>query len=63
MSSSRLPGLQPIVWAARVQHTDPSLFSGAFSASQVVFSITNETHRVHVPLLLSPWSYTTYRGS
>lgn len=31
--------------------------------SQVVFTITNETHKFHVPLLLSPWSYTTYRGS
>ncbi|GAB5582607.1 5-hydroxyisourate hydrolase-like [Prionailurus iriomotensis] len=30
---------------------------------EVVFTITNETHRFHVPLLLSPWSYTTYRGS
>lgn len=63
MSSSWLLGLQPKVRAARVLHTGPSLSSGAFSASQVVFSITNETHRFHVPLLLSPWSYTTYRGS
>lgn len=31
--------------------------------SQVVFTITNETQKCHVPLLLSPWSYTTYRGS
>ncbi|VCX39725.1 unnamed protein product, partial [Gulo gulo] len=30
---------------------------------EVVFSVTSETHRIHVPLLLSPWSYTTYRGS
>ncbi|TEA40424.1 5-hydroxyisourate hydrolase-like isoform X1 [Orcinus orca] len=30
---------------------------------EVVFTITNETHKFHVPLLLSPWSYTTYRGS
>ncbi|XP_025860819.2 cadherin-1-like [Vulpes vulpes] len=30
---------------------------------EVVFTIANETHRFHVPLLLSPWSYTTYRGS
>ncbi|KAK2497843.1 hypothetical protein MC885_009197 [Smutsia gigantea] len=30
---------------------------------EVVFTVTNETHRFHVPLLLSPWSYTTYRGS
>ncbi|XP_051684917.1 5-hydroxyisourate hydrolase [Oryctolagus cuniculus] len=30
---------------------------------EVVFTITNETQKCHVPLLLSPWSYTTYRGS
>ncbi|KAF5925883.1 hypothetical protein HPG69_002334 [Diceros bicornis minor] len=30
---------------------------------EVVFTITDETHKFHVPLLLSPWSYTTYRGS
>nr|CAI9696939.1 unnamed protein product [Rangifer tarandus platyrhynchus] len=30
---------------------------------EVVFTITNETHKFHVPLLLSQWSYTTYRGS
>ncbi|XP_015984438.1 5-hydroxyisourate hydrolase isoform X2 [Rousettus aegyptiacus] len=30
---------------------------------EVVFTISNETRKFHVPLLLSPWSYTTYRGS
>ncbi|XP_069320883.1 5-hydroxyisourate hydrolase-like isoform X2 [Eulemur rufifrons] len=30
---------------------------------EVVFTVTNETQKFHVPLLLSPWSYTTYRGS
>ncbi|XP_048219464.1 5-hydroxyisourate hydrolase-like [Perognathus longimembris pacificus] len=30
---------------------------------EVVFNIANETQKFHVPLLLSPWSYTTYRGS
>ncbi|KAM9607752.1 5-hydroxyisourate hydrolase-like [Trichechus inunguis] len=30
---------------------------------EVVFTITNETQKFHVPLLLSPRSYTTYRRS
>ncbi|XP_052570229.1 5-hydroxyisourate hydrolase isoform X1 [Peromyscus eremicus] len=30
---------------------------------EVVFTIAKETQKFHVPLLLSPWSYTTYRGS
>lgn len=33
------------------------------SPSQVVFTITEATDKVHIPLLLSPYSYTTYRGS
>ena len=27
------------------------------------FGITNNKERYHVPLLVSPWSYSTYRGS
>ncbi|XP_048192598.1 5-hydroxyisourate hydrolase-like [Perognathus longimembris pacificus] len=30
---------------------------------EVVFNIAKETQKFHMPLLLSPWSYTTYRGS
>lgn len=29
----------------------------------VRFAITDRTQHYHVPLLASPWSYTTYRGS
>lgn len=60
-----LPGNQPSArspaspWELWGQALAPP---GAF-CSQVVFTITNETHKFHVPLLLSPWSYTTYRGS
>ena len=27
------------------------------------FGINNENQHYHVPLLVSPWSYSTYRGS
>ena len=27
------------------------------------FGISNPTQHYHVPLLVSPWSYSTYRGS
>ncbi|XP_006902919.1 PREDICTED: 5-hydroxyisourate hydrolase-like [Elephantulus edwardii] len=30
---------------------------------EVVFTVTDKMRKLHVPLLLSPWSYTTYRGS
>lgn len=29
----------------------------------ITFNITNPTAKYHVPVLLSPYSYTTYRGS
>ena len=29
----------------------------------VVFIVDNAEERYHVPLLVSPWSYSTYRGS
>ena len=29
----------------------------------VKFGISNTTEHYHVPLLVSPWSYSTYRGS
>ncbi|KFO77851.1 5-hydroxyisourate hydrolase, partial [Cuculus canorus] len=30
---------------------------------QVVFTITDTAQKLHLPLLISPYSYTTYRGS
>ncbi|XP_067392822.1 cadherin-1-like isoform X2 [Emydura macquarii macquarii] len=30
---------------------------------EVVFMVTEETQKLHVPLLISPFSYTTYRGN
>ncbi|NWI65393.1 HIUH hydrolase, partial [Todus mexicanus] len=30
---------------------------------EVVFTITDPAQKLHVPLLISPFSYTTYRGS
>ncbi|NXF88034.1 HIUH hydrolase, partial [Eubucco bourcierii] len=30
---------------------------------EVVFTITDPAQKFHVPLLISPFSYTTYRGS
>lgn len=29
----------------------------------IVFRVTDPTQHHHVPLLVSPWSYSTYRGS
>jgi len=30
---------------------------------EIIFQLANPGQHYHIPLLLSPWSYTTYRGS
>ncbi|CAM0136614.1 unnamed protein product [Umbelopsis sp. WA50703] len=30
---------------------------------QIIFELTNPDQHYHIPLLISPYSYTTYRGS
>ena len=34
-----------------------------FPSVTIIFEITNLTQHYHIPLLLSPFSYSTYRGS
>lgn len=34
-----------------------------FVAAPVIFSITDTSRKYHVPLLLNPFGYSTYRGS
>ncbi|HEY5036999.1 MAG TPA: hydroxyisourate hydrolase [Chthoniobacterales bacterium] len=37
--------------------------SGFLDRVPVRFKISDPTEKYHVPLLVSPWSYSTYRGS
>jgi 5-hydroxyisourate hydrolase len=37
--------------------------TGFYPEIIISFEITNTTSKYHVPVLLSPYSYTTYRGS
>ncbi len=34
-----------------------------YSEVSITFEVRNPAEHYHVPLLLSPWGYTTYRGS
>ena len=36
---------------------------GFFPEATIVFTVDGGQHHYHVPLLLSPFSYSTYRGS
>lgn len=51
-----LQSRRPPCQAKRPPTLHPHLF-------QVVFTITEAERKVHIPLLLSPYSYVTYRGS
>ena len=37
--------------------------TGFFPVVEIQFAVTDENAHYHVPLLLSPYSYSTYRGS
>lgn len=68
----RLPGLLPAggltngVWR---MHFDTDAYFGAqgiagfYPYAEVVFRVTDPGSHHHVPLLLSPFGYSTYRGS
>ncbi|KAK9710134.1 hypothetical protein K7432_008609 [Basidiobolus ranarum] len=34
-----------------------------YPEAQIIFDVNNTEEHYHIPLLLSPYSYTTYRGS
>ncbi|KAG1757191.1 hypothetical protein EDB19DRAFT_1656271, partial [Suillus lakei] len=35
----------------------------SYSCAQITFEIENPEEHYHIPLLISPYSFTTYRGS
>ncbi len=43
----------------KVSQTEPAFLSRV----PIRFGISNVSDRYHVPLLVSPWAYSTYRGS
>ncbi len=61
-----IPGVYELVFHIgeyfrnRDSNADPSVF---LDAVPVRFTIASEDEHYHVPLLASPWSYSTYRGS
>jgi 5-hydroxyisourate hydrolase len=61
-----IPGVYEMVFhigdyfRGRATNPDPSIF---FDSIPVRFTIASEDHHYHIPLLVTPWSYSTYRGS
>jgi 5-hydroxyisourate hydrolase len=56
----RISGWQPGPGRPRLRFDVPSSF---FPEVTVVFDISDEKEHFHIPLLLSNYGYTTYRGS
>jgi 5-hydroxyisourate hydrolase len=67
LSGDRIPtGIYELVFAAGayLRQQGVMLPEPAFLDEVVIrFSVAEETGNYHVPLLLSPYGYTTYRGS
>jgi 5-hydroxyisourate hydrolase len=43
--------------------TDKNRLECFFPSVQIVFDVRDSSQHYHVPLLLSPYGYSTYRGS
>lgn len=63
------PGAGPLVAGAhRLRFNTAAYFAAHNTAAffpvvEITFHVSTPTEHYHVPLLLSPWGYSTYRGS
>lgn len=56
------PGIYQIVFETK-EYFERTGRKSFYPFVQITFSIENPAEHYHVPLLISPFSYTTYRGS
>lgn len=57
------PGSYELVFHARAYFTARSVDCTFLEEVPIRFTITDATAGYHVPLLVTPWAYSTYRGS
>jgi 5-hydroxyisourate hydrolase len=58
------PGVYELVFAAgEYQERNPGGAGGFYDLIPIRFQVTDASGHYHVPLLLSPFGYSTYRGS
>jgi 5-hydroxyisourate hydrolase len=62
LGTSLAPGTYELVFEV-AQYFARSGTPAFFDLIPVRFTVAEDVPRYHVPLLLSPWSYSTYRGS
>jgi len=61
-SAALQPGTYQIVFETK-EYFERSDRKSFYPFVQITFTIENPSEHYHVPLLISPFSYTTYRGS
>ena len=57
------PGTYRLTFETGAYHRAAGIAAPFFPATQVVFAVSAENAHYHVPLLLSPFGYSTYRGT
>jgi 5-hydroxyisourate hydrolase len=62
LGSDLAPGTYELLFSVHEYFMQHGI-DGFYDAVPIRFRIDDAASRYHVPLLLSPWSYATYRGS
>ena len=57
------PGTYRLTFDIASYHREQGLNAPFFTDAQVTFNVRDTEDHYHVPLLLSPYGYSTYRGS
>ena len=61
--SQLVPGTYRLTFDTGEYHSAHAMAAPFFPAVTVTFSVRDAAARYHVPLLLSPYGYSTYRGT
>jgi 5-hydroxyisourate hydrolase len=56
------PGIYRLTFDIGAYHRDSGLSTGFFPLAEITFSVRDGSEHYHVPLLISPFGYSTYRG-
>jgi 5-hydroxyisourate hydrolase len=57
------PGTYRLTFDTGAYHRDQGLSEPFFPEAKIAFTVRDGAEHYHVPLLLSPFGYSTYRGS
>jgi 5-hydroxyisourate hydrolase len=63
LSAENPPGTYRLTFDTGAYHRDHGITSPFFPEVRIVFNVEGAGDHFHVPLLLSPYGYSTYRGS